>query len=69
MVRKQVTINTIHEHNNLLYNQPKEGYKTNEEHKRTHQSKDVHWFLTKVREEPKRQQVKITIEETIDTKL
>ena len=55
MVREQVAIYTINKHNYLFYNQPKECYKANEEHKRAHQAKDMHWLLTKVGEKPEGQ--------------
>ena len=29
----------------------------------------MHWFLTEISEEPKRQKVEITIKETVDSKL
>ena len=69
MIGKEVAINATDEHNDLLNDEPYQRNKANEEHETTHQTEDMHWFLTEISEEPKRQKVEITIKETVDSKL
>ena len=69
VLAEQIAIDTVAEVIDLLTEEPAEREEADEKDDAADETKDMHRFLAKVGEKPQRQQIEITIEETVDAEL